>query len=378
MNATSPAGDAKKLGMDDKQKILAVLKIPPPITGATVMNAAVFNAKQKWENGSVIFRTVSYAENIQDLGSFKLRKIIKYFRLLFSITGFLLKNRQTILYFQTSIFGISFLRDSLVLLVAKLLGKKRLVHLHGKGIKEYASTHRWYRFWFRFLLQNQYAIVLTENQKQDIQWMKWSQIWVIPNGSIEVPIQKSGDIEQPFQWLFLSNLLFSKGIDDVLQLACSMKNNANWQGHIIGKEGDRDEKYIAHFIKENQLQEKLFYHGALFGEEKWQRLAQSDVLIFPTYNEAFGLVAIEAMSVGIPVIAYREGGLTEIIRDEKTGFLISKGDWQSVRDRLLQYQDNPSLMKQHGQEGRHVFLSNFTMDCFIGKLYAVFDEISQH
>jgi glycosyltransferase involved in cell wall biosynthesis len=363
--------------MNQSKNILAVLKVPPPVTGATIMNAALFSGKDKWTRVKVDYCTVSYAENIQDLGSFRIKKFFRFLQLLFSASRYLATHSRSILYFQMSIFGISFFRDSLILIVAKVLRKKRCVHFHGKGIREYAAAHRWYRFWFRFLLKNQFAIVLTENQKKDIDWIEWENIWVIPNGVDENGEVKKWEKGSPLKWLFLSNLLLAKGIDDVLQLALLMKGQENWEGHIVGKEGDRNGEYIHQFILENQLQHRLFYHGAVYGEEKWDRMKQADLFIFPTYNEAFGLVAIEAMSTGIPVIAYEEGGLIAIIQDDKTGFLVPKGDVQAIYERIQHYMENHEILVRHGHAGRQVFLSNFTMDCFIQNMNDVFYEIAQ-
>jgi glycosyltransferase involved in cell wall biosynthesis len=363
--------------MNQSKKILAVLKVPPPVTGATIMNAALVAEKNKWTRVQVDYCTVSYAENIQDLGSFRLKKILSFLQLFLSTIRYLATRPKSILYFQMSIFGVSFLRDSLILFGAKLFRRKRCVHLHGKGIKDYAEAHAWYRFWFRFLLKNQFAIVLTENQKRDIDWMEWDKIWVVPNGVDQNVKVKEWKKEAPLKWLFLSNLLLAKGIDDVLQLAILMKDQENWEGHIVGKEGDRNGEYIHQFILDNDLQHRLFYHGAVYGKEKWSRLEDADLFIFPTYNEAFGLVAIEAMSAGIPVIAYQEGGLTEIIQHDKTGFLVPKGDVLAIHEQIKKYMENHEVLVRHGDAGRQAFLSNFTMDCFIKNMNDVFYEMAQ-
>nr|WP_313936357.1 glycosyltransferase family 4 protein [Anabaena azotica] len=67
----------------------------------------------------------------------------------------------------------------------------------------------------------------------------------------------------------------------------------------------------------------IIYRGFLPTAELQQELGQCRaLLVTPRWVEAFGNVAIEALACGVPVIAYRRGGLTEIVKDGETGFLV--------------------------------------------------------
>jgi len=64
---------------------------------------------------------------------------------------------------------------------------------------------------------------------------------------------------------------------------------------------------------------------------KWLILCSSQSLNYATRcHECFGLVIIEAMACGTPVIAYNNGAISEIIENGKTGFYVSDGDWQGL------------------------------------------------
>jgi glycosyltransferase involved in cell wall biosynthesis len=363
-----------------KSRVLAILKVAPPLTGATSINQSIIDSAQKWLGGELEFKTISYASSIQDLGSYNLKKFLKFFLFLFSISKSLIVQRPQVVYFQMSIYGASFYRDSVIILLAKLTGRKVLVHLHGKGMRAYGESHVFYRFWISFLLKRQFAVVLTEGQKKDVDWIGLREIAVIPNGiSIPEGVEKkwvAKAAKEPIRWLFLSNLLQAKGIDDVLKLAVILKeNNVPFEGVLVGKEGDRDAAMINAFIRENELEGNLFYHGALYDQEKWRAISKADILIFPTYNEAFGIVAIEAMGVGIPVIAYREGGLVEIIEPGKNGKLVEKGNINGLFQQVLYFQQNPDLLQAYGSEARKLFYSKFTSDTFMTKLYTEFDHV---
>lgn len=72
--------------------------------------------------------------------------------------------------------------------------------------------------------------------------------------------------------------------------------------------------------------DRVHFAGYLRGEELAAAVASGDVLVFPSQTDTLGLVALEAMAAGVPVIAARSGGVTDIIRHGFNGFLFPPGD----------------------------------------------------
>lgn len=100
----------------------------------------------------------------------------------------------------------------------------------------------------------------------------------------------------------------------------------------------------------------------------WFRLA--DFVVVPSFRkEAFGLVNVEAMATGVPVIATKAGGMKEIIVHEQTGYLLdSKHIEVEMRQRFTSLLENPQLCKQLGEASvRHV-RHNFTWDLTAARL----------
>jgi glycosyltransferase involved in cell wall biosynthesis len=77
-------------------------------------------------------------------------------------------------------------------------------------------------------------------------------------------------------------------------------------------------------------------------------------------SELLGLVALEAMASGTPVIASRVGGLVEVVQDGVTGFLVPPGDVGALRDRLAQVLGDTALAGRLGANGRDLVLERFT------------------
>jgi glycosyltransferase involved in cell wall biosynthesis len=83
------------------------------------------------------------------------------------------------------------------------------------------------------------------------------------------------------------------------------------------------------------------------------RLYQSsDVFVLPSLAEAFGIAAVEASAVGLPVIAAKTGGLRDIVEDGVTGFLIEPGNLGQLTERLGELTTDRALRDRMGQAGR--------------------------
>lgn len=110
-----------------------------------------------------------------------------------------------------------------------------------------------------------------------------------------------------------------KGLEDATEAAQA----TGYPLHVFGLIQDQAywQKIQADFPKA-----EIHYEGFLSTRELQQKLGQSSALLMtPRWVEAFGNAAIEAFACGVPVISYRSGGLTEIVRHGKTGFLVDMG-----------------------------------------------------
>jgi len=102
---------------------------------------------------------------------------------------------------------------------------------------------------------------------------------------------------------------------------------------------------------------------------------QSDILLFPTVREGFGLAAAEAMSCGLPVVATNCSSLPELVDDGKGGFLCPIGNVDAFAEKINFLAENPGLRREMGEYNRAKVEKMFTLDRMVGEYQLLFEEV---
>jgi N-acetyl-alpha-D-glucosaminyl L-malate synthase BshA len=104
-------------------------------------------------------------------------------------------------------------------------------------------------------------------------------------------------------------------------------------------------------------------------------LCASDVLLLPSEQESFGLAALEAMAVQVPVIASRVGGLPEVIDDGDTGYLSAVGDVDKMADDAARLLMDPKLRKEMARRARASAIERYSTHKIIPQYIAFYERI---
>ncbi|WEA01630.1 glycosyltransferase [Mucilaginibacter sp. SJ] len=95
---------------------------------------------------------------------------------------------------------------------------------------------------------------------------------------------------------------------------------------------------------------------------------QIDILVHCATEEPFGRVVMEAMALQKPVVAYKSGGVAELIVENKTGFLVEPYNYSDFADKLELLLKNKPLRDKFGFEGRKRIQANFSAEIYTGKI----------
>ncbi|MEO6866386.1 MAG: glycosyltransferase family 4 protein, partial [Gaiellales bacterium] len=101
---------------------------------------------------------------------------------------------------------------------------------------------------------------------------------------------------------------------------------------------------------------------------------RASMLVMPSHSEGFGVVALEAMATGVPVIAARVGGLAWLVVDDVTGIVIEPGDALALRRAVEKLRDDPALRARLGAAGRARAREEFGWDGVTTRTLAAYEQ----
>jgi glycosyltransferase involved in cell wall biosynthesis len=274
--------------------------------------------------------------------------------------------------------GIGFYKDFPIIFLLKLFRKKIVFHLHNKGILRHQD--KWFDDkLYRFAFCDTKLILLSERLYDDVKrYADRKNVFICPNGILGQAIQKHYRSDTTASLLFLSNMMVAKGVYTLLDACTILKGKAiKYRCDFVGKWTDITEKDFQAAIKERNLNDCVFAHGAKYGNEKAYFFEQTDIFIFPTFHETFGLVNLEAMKYGLPVVGTDEGGIPDIIDDGITGYIVEKQNPEELANRIETLIANPSLREKMGKAGQKKFQRQFTFDIFERQLFNILNYIQK-
>ena len=163
----------------------------------------------------------------------------------------------------------------------------------------------------------------------------------------------------PLRVLFAGAVNLNKGAPYVLEAARRLKNKAVFR--MIG-----DIQVTPR--KKNILAEHVELTGLVPRSEMIKHYAWADVFLFPSICDGFGLVLIEALSAGLPVITTPNTGVA--IRDGKEGFIVPIRSFEPIVEAITKLKDNPGLWQDMSQAAR-TRSREFTLEAYQNRLLKV-------
>jgi glycosyltransferase involved in cell wall biosynthesis len=113
-----------------------------------------------------------------------------------------------------------------------------------------------------------------------------------------------------------------------------------------------------------------------WSEKIYVLMACADILVNPSNSEGFGYVVIEAMALGLPVVATRTGVVSEAIRDSVNGFSVAIGDCDAMADRWRELLSSPELRQRLGKEAQRTIFADYLIDDKVAHLSEIWSEMA--
>lgn len=257
---------------------------------------------------------------------------------------------------------------------------KIVTTLHGTDITLLARDKNLYEV-IKYSIERSHGVTaVSQNLKDDtIKVLKTEkEIEVIHNFFTPPPItaarekiRKSlGVKETDFLAIHLSNLRPVKRIPDLLKIAGLVKKNPKFKLLVLAG-GD--------FSQFEALAKKLNLGKQLIVKDRVTDIGNyinaSDLGIYPSETESFGMGILETMSYGKPILATRVGGVPEVVDNGKTGYLFKVGDVKGFTNQLNIMMDNLETTNKMGEEAKKVASERFCSSVIVPKYVEYYKSI---
>lgn len=350
--------------------VLFIAPLPPPVHGSAMMSQYIKDSKLINEAFQCDYVNLSTSRKMNEIGKFSIQKIFRFVSAYFIVLWKLLIHRYDICYLAITCHGVGFLKDMPFVWLAKIFTKKVVIHQHNKGMSS-CVKQRPYKWLLPFTYKHTKVILLSWYLYKDIaEVVNKEQIMICPNGipsvSLNHSLYKVKDNSAIPHLLFLSNLLPSKGVIELLEACKYLKAKGIFFicDFVGGETKEISRERFERKVDEYQLNHICIYHGPKYGEDKMLFFRQADIFVQPTFDDCFPLTLVEAMQNSLPVISTREGGIPDIVEDGQTGIICERKNVESLAQALECLLVNSELRKEMGLRGYHRYQTFFTVSTF--------------
>ncbi len=286
--------------------------------------------------------------------------------------------RRVALVHVHSASNASFWRKSVFMALAFVARQPVIFHLHGGGFVDFyeRDTSIVGRWLIRTILRqvDQIVVLTMEWSRRIAKITSNKNVRVIAN-SVQVPERTMPDAQRPASnvILFLGRLDREKGVLDLIDAMppiCSKVRNV-----ILQFAGEGDVELICARAAECGVSTHVEFLGWVNGNDKVRVLTDATVLALPSYVEGMPMGLLEAMAIGLPVVATRVGGTPDVVEDRITGLLIEPGDSRALVDSLLELLVDPALRTRIGTAARRKILEFYAPWRVMPKVEALYVEL---
>lgn len=238
----------------------------------------------------------------------------------------------------------------------------------------------WYAFGMKTIKEASAIHFTTEDERDKslstVPILSKKQSFTVPNGIV---IKKGKNIrnnlniqDEQFLLLFTGRIHRKKGIHFIIEAMKKLKNN-KLSFLIVGHAEDTE--YVNH-LKEisEELAGNVIWKDSVNAEEIWDYYSSSDLFVLPSYDENFGMVVVEAMACGLPVLISRNVGIWKEVEVDNAGFIVNQ-DVDEIANALKTIYENPDMLKQLSLNARKSVENRYDINKVASLMIKAYEDV---
>lgn len=266
--------------------------------------------------------------------------------------------------------------------LAEVFNVPYVVTIHGQDLQQTIYRNKQCKENIFKVIYSAKKIILVSNKLKNIIKKyyddKNNKFKVIANGVninniLNSEVEKTNE-ERKKIILSVSNLKKTKGLDlNLKAFSMLIGKYPNLKYLIVGDGIER--KNLENLSKELGITDKVEFLGVLSHENVMKKMVEADIFSLPSWNEAFGVVYIEAMAHGKPVIGCIGEGLEDFVENEKMGMLVNPKDVDSLTEAIYYLLSNPDKAREMGEKARELVFEKYTWEKNAENTIKVYEEV---
>ncbi|MBW4474803.1 MAG: glycosyltransferase family 4 protein [Stenomitos rutilans HA7619-LM2] len=276
------------------------------------------------------------------------------------IIGHLLKLRPQVIF--SSSFGVWTI---FALLLKPILWSRVIIAYEGSspGVDYRNSALRLFVRRLMVLLSDAYVTNSQAGKEYliDVLYARRDRVFLQP---YEIPDEKtlpgsgesSGDLSSTQRpvFLFVGHVIPRKGLSILLQACASLQARGyiNYTLLVVGDGSQQSE--LEAFCQEHGLNDRIRWIGRVSYDKIGNYFKSADIFVFPTMEDTWGVVTLEAMLLGKPILCSKGAGTSELVAHGENGYVFSPNDSNELADLMQKFLDNPESIEVMGERSQQI------------------------
>jgi glycosyltransferase involved in cell wall biosynthesis len=238
------------------------------------------------------------------------------------------------------------------------------------------AKRAWIALFERSTIARAAAVHLTSNgELADFTAMGFQarRVEVIPNGVDPPPFPDASEahvsIRKPYV-LFIGRVSWKKGLD---RLIPAMATVPAAELLIVGNDDEGYRSTLEAIGKRHCVSDRVHFLGEVDGSEKWSLIRRAALLALTSYNESFGLVVLEAMAAGCPVLVTPEVGLATEVLASGAGVVVP-GDPDAIGSAIRGLLQRPEERRRMGEQGSYAANSKYSWASIADRIESLYAQ----
>jgi glycosyltransferase involved in cell wall biosynthesis len=186
---------------------------------------------------------------------------------------------------------------------------------------------------------------------------------------------KNCDRQGKLRFITVSRLIKRKGIENIFKALAGLTEPERNQLELMIVGSGSYEKHLRDLCRDLHISDVVSFYGYCPRDKLFELYNRADVFVLPSLSESFGMVFLEAMACGLPVIATSVGGIPELVENGVNGFLVPPDDVASIKTAIREISSNQDLREIMSLNNLRKVREYYSWDSVVRKYLDEYDAV---